>query len=44
KDLLIERGPAGLAMEAVAKKAGVGKPTVYRWWADRTELLLELLE
>lgn len=42
KALLADRGPNGLAMEAVAKKAGVGKPTVYRWWPDRTDLLLEL--
>jgi AcrR family transcriptional regulator len=40
--LLADRGPNGFAMEAVAKKAGVGKPTVYRWWPDRTDLLLEL--
>jgi AcrR family transcriptional regulator len=40
--LLAERGPNGLAMEAVAKRAGVGKPTLYRWWTDRTDLILEL--
>lgn len=40
--LLAERGPNGLAMEAVARKAGVGKPTVYRWWPDKTDLILEL--
>jgi len=40
--LLADRGPNGLAMEAVAKKAGVGKTTIYRWWPDRTDLLVEL--
>ncbi|MFC0266997.1 TetR/AcrR family transcriptional regulator [Kushneria aurantia] len=40
--LIAERGPTGFAMEAVAKRAGVGKPTIYRWWPDKTELLLEL--
>lgn len=40
--ILAERGPNGLAMEAVARRAGVGKPTVYRWWPDKTDLILEL--
>lgn len=40
--LLAERGPNGLTMEAVARRAGVGKPTVYRWWPDKTDLILEL--
>jgi len=40
--LIAEKGPKGFAMEAVAKLAGVGKPTIYRWWPDRTDLLLEL--
>jgi AcrR family transcriptional regulator len=41
-ELLADKGPRGFAMEAVAKLAGVGKPTLYRWWPDRTDLLLEL--
>ena len=33
--LLDEAGPAGVTMEAVAARAGVGKPTVYRWFENR---------
>ena len=40
--LIAEKGPKGFALEAVAKLAGVGKPTIYRWWPNRTDLLLEL--
>ena len=35
RELLDELGPASLTMEAVAQRAGVGKPTVYRWWPNR---------
>lgn len=30
-------------MEAVASRAGVGKPTVYRWWPDRHAVAMEAL-
>lgn len=40
-DLLIERGYAGMAIEAVASRAGVGKATIYRWWPSRAELAVE---
>jgi AcrR family transcriptional regulator len=33
--LLDEGGPGAVTMEAVAARAGVGKPTLYRWWPDR---------
>lgn len=36
--LLEERGFSGLAFEAVAERAGVGKTTIYRWWKSRAEL------
>lgn len=35
RELMEEGGPAAVTMEAVAARAGVGKPTVYRWWPDR---------
>lgn len=35
RELMDEGGPAAVTMEAVAARAGVGKPTVYRWWPDR---------
>lgn len=29
-----------LTMEAVAKQAGVGKPTLYKWWSSKAALVL----
>lgn len=42
--LLVERGPAAVTFEAVARAAGAGKPTLYRWWRNRTALLLEIYD
>lgn len=39
--LLIERGFASLAIEAVAARAGVGKATIYRWWPGREALAVD---
>jgi AcrR family transcriptional regulator len=41
--LLVEEGFAGLRLEHVATRAGVGKATIYRRWGSRQELALELL-
>lgn len=30
-------------MEAVAARAGVGKATIYRWWPNRAQLVIEAL-
>jgi AcrR family transcriptional regulator len=38
-----EEGPAGLHMEAIAKRAGVSKETLYRWWRSKAEVVLEAL-
>jgi AcrR family transcriptional regulator len=38
-----ERGPRGVSMEAIAKRAGVSKETLYRWWHSKTEVILETL-
>jgi len=40
-ELLNEVGYPRLTMEGVAKRAGVGKSTIYRWWDSRLDLLLE---
>lgn len=40
--VLLARGAAGFSIEAVAKQARAGKPTVYRWWPSRAALLLEV--
>lgn len=41
--LLAEGGPGQVTMEAVAARAGVGKPTVYRWWPDRHAVTMAAL-
>jgi AcrR family transcriptional regulator len=41
--LLAEGGPAAVTMEGVAARAGVGKPTVYRWWPDRHAVAMAAL-
>jgi AcrR family transcriptional regulator len=42
-ELASEHGPQGLRMDAIAKKAGVSKETLYRWWRSKAEVLLEAL-
>lgn len=39
-----ERGWAGFTMDAVARRAGVGKSTVYLRWQDKDSLLLDAVE
>ena len=41
-DLLREGGIAGFSIEAVARRARAGKPTIYRWWPNRTALMLDV--
>lgn len=40
-DLLAEEGYDRLTIEAVAARAGVGKPTVYRRWSSRADLVVD---
>jgi AcrR family transcriptional regulator len=40
-DLLVEQGWAGVTMEGIALRAGVGKATVYRRWDNREDLILD---
>lgn len=39
-ELLQKLGPTRLTVEAVAARAGVGKPTIYRYWANAQELAM----
>ncbi len=39
-DILVEKGIAGFAIEAVAARAGVAKTTIYRWWPTRGALAI----
>ena len=42
---LLEELPArDLTMEAVAKRAGVGKPTLYKWWPSKAALILAMFQ
>jgi AcrR family transcriptional regulator len=43
QELLSENGPGAVTMEAVASRAGVGKPTVYRWWPNREAVTMAAL-
>ncbi len=43
RDLIVEHGFSDLHLEHVAARAGVGKSTIYRRWASKEELALELL-
>ena len=40
--VLREGGIAGFSIEAVARRARAGKPTIYRWWPNRTALMLDV--
>jgi AcrR family transcriptional regulator len=40
--LLRETSVRELTMEAVAKRAGVGKPTLYKWWPSKAGLVLAM--
>ena len=41
--LVAENGIEGTSMDAVARESGVSKATIYKHWADKDALLLEML-
>ena len=41
-DLLQEMSVRELTMEKVARRAGVGKPTLYRWWKSKPALVVAM--
>jgi AcrR family transcriptional regulator len=41
-ELLQEQSVRDLTMEAVAKRAKVGKPTLYKWWPTKAALVLAM--
>ncbi|GAA2028391.1 TetR/AcrR family transcriptional regulator [Catenulispora yoronensis] len=42
-DLLAENGFGALTIEAIARRAGVAKQTIYRWWPSKVEILIDTL-
>ncbi len=42
-DLLADEGYAGVTMEGVAARAGVGKATVYRRWPSKSALVVDAI-
>ena len=42
-EVLVDGGPAAVSVPAVAKRAGVGKPTLYKWWPTKATLVLAML-
>src|SRR3954469_6843902 len=44
RELLDKEGYAGFSIEAVARRARAGKPTIYRWWPSKAALLLEVYQ
>jgi AcrR family transcriptional regulator len=43
-DVFIEHGIAGMSIEQVARRAGVGKPTIYRRWSTKEQLVSDAIE
>lgn len=42
--ILEENGYEAFSIEAVARRAGAGKPTIYRWWPSKVALLLDVYD
>lgn len=42
EEILRGAGLSGFSIEAVARRAKAGKPTIYRWWPSKAALLLDV--
>lgn len=42
-ELFVAQGISGMSIEQVAKRAGVGKPTVYRRWSSKEHLVADAI-
>ena len=43
RDMMREGGLTAVTVEGIAQRAGVGKPTIYRYWANRYEVAMTAL-
>ena len=43
-ELLQAKSVRDLTIEEVARRAGVGKPTIYRWWPSKAALVMDMFE
>ncbi len=44
REILDESGYGGFSIEAVARRARASKPTIYRWWKGKADLIMEVYE
>jgi AcrR family transcriptional regulator len=40
---MLEHGPEGVSMDAIAERASASKATIYRWWPSKYDLALDAL-
>src|SRR5258705_11539002 len=43
-DLLHGKSVRDLTVEEVARRAGVGKPTIYKWWPSKAALVMAMFD
>ncbi len=43
-DLLQVQSVQDLTIEAIARRAGVGKPTLYKWWGSKADIVLAMVK
>src|SRR5258708_34261011 len=43
-ELLHDTSVRDLTIETIARHAGVGKPTIYKWWPSKAALVLDVFE
>ena len=43
-DLLHEKSVRDLTIEEVARRAGIGKPTIYKWWPSKAALVMDMFD
>ncbi len=43
-ELLVEGGPGAVTVDAIVLRSGVAKSTIYRHWASRDEILIDVID